>query len=149
MYAIWKWASFIQLFFFLKDKICDNGMLFSCIREIFCIKIGSYASENKNGYDLVFAKLITNTKQKLPISLMYLNDRNKRFESMRSNSNFSSPPLSFSTQIKTIGECTITSYLWMYINCKELVDWEKMYSLLTFFQLQCCKNKNTLFVINT
>ena len=87
-------------FFFLKDKICDNGMLFSCIREIFCIKIGSYASENKNGYDLVFAKLITNTKQKLPISLMYLNDRNKRFESMRSNSNFSSPPLSFSTQIK-------------------------------------------------
>ena len=87
-------------FFFLKDKICDNGMLFSCIREIFCIKIGSYASENKNGYDLVFAKLITNTRQRLPISLMYLNDRNKRFESMRSNSNFSSPPLSFSTQIK-------------------------------------------------
>ena len=100
MYAIWKWASFIQLFSFLKDKICDNGMLFSCIREIFCIKIGSYASENENGYDLVFAKLITNTKQKLPISLMYLNDRNKRFESMRSSSNFSSPPLSFSTQIK-------------------------------------------------
>ena len=100
MYAIWKWASFIQLFSFSKDKICDNGMLFSVIREISCIKIGSYASENKNGYDLVFAKLITNTKQKLPISLMYLNDRNKRFESMRSNSNFSSPPLSFSTQIK-------------------------------------------------